>query len=55
MIKLVDAPAEIIELVDKFERNKDAYTNPSFKEERLKQEFVNPLNYEVRKFFVGIL
>lgn len=37
------APAEIIELVDKFERNIDAYKNPSYKEEQLKQEFINPL------------
>lgn len=42
MIKLVDAPAEIVELVDKFERNLDAYKNPSYKEEQLKQEFINP-------------
>lgn len=38
-----DAPAEIIELVDKFERNIEAYKNLSYKEEQLKQEFINPL------------
>ncbi|MDD3753533.1 MAG: Eco57I restriction-modification methylase domain-containing protein [Methanobacterium sp.] len=37
------APAEIIELVDKFERNIEAYKNTSYKEEQLKQEFINPL------------
>jgi hypothetical protein len=40
---LPDAPAEIIELVDKFERNIEAYKNLSYKEEQLKQEFINPL------------
>jgi len=36
------APPEIMELVDKFERNIEAYKNPSYKEEQLKQEFINP-------------
>jgi type I restriction-modification system DNA methylase subunit len=40
---LSGAPAEIIELVDKFKRNIEAYKNPSYKEEQLKQEFINPL------------
>ena len=39
----MEAPAEIIELVDKFERNLNAYKNPNYKEEQLKQEFINPL------------
>jgi type I restriction-modification system DNA methylase subunit len=39
---LLEAPAEIIELVDKFERNLEAYKNPNYKEEQLKQEFINP-------------
>jgi len=39
---LPEAPREIIELVDKFERNLEAYKNPSYKEEQLKQEFINP-------------
>jgi len=38
----MEAPAEIIELVDKFERNLEAYKNSSYKEEQLKQEFINP-------------
>lgn len=38
-----EVPAEIIELVDKFERNIEAYKNTSYKEEQLKQEFINPL------------
>lgn len=37
-----DVPPEIIELVDKFERNFEAYKNPNYKEEQLKQEFINP-------------
>ena len=36
------APNEIKELVEKFERNLDAYKNPSYMEEQLKQEFINP-------------
>ena len=39
---MLEAPAEIIELVDKFERNIEAYKNPNYKEEQLKQEFINP-------------
>lgn len=38
----MDVPNEIIELVEKFERNIDAYKSSSFKEEQLKQEFINP-------------
>ncbi len=37
-----EAPNEIRELVDKFERNLNAYKNPAYKEEQLKQEFINP-------------
>ena len=37
-----EAPEEIIKLVEKFERNYEAYKNPSFKEENIKQEFINP-------------
>lgn len=40
--KLSEVPAEIIELVDKFQRNIEAYKNPNYKEEQLKQEFINP-------------
>ncbi len=36
------APEEIVELADKFHRNREAYKNPSYKEEQLKQEFINP-------------
>lgn len=39
---LPEVPAELIELIDKFERNLEAYKNPSYKEEQLKQEFINP-------------
>lgn len=37
-----DVPPEIIELIDKFERNFEAYKNSNYKEEQLKQEFINP-------------
>jgi hypothetical protein len=39
---LPDAPEIIAELVDKFHRNLKAYKNPNYKEEQLKQEFINP-------------
>ena len=37
-----EAPEIIKELVEKFERNIKAYKNPEYKEEQLKQEFLNP-------------
>lgn len=39
---MVEAPAAIKDLVEKFERNLDFYKNSSYKEEQLKQEFINP-------------
>ncbi|KAF5051918.1 Type IIS restriction enzyme Eco57I [anaerobic digester metagenome] len=39
---MIDAPEEIIELVEQFQRNIKAYKNVSYKEEQLKQEFINP-------------
>jgi hypothetical protein len=42
VILMTEAPSEIVELVKKFERNLDAYKNPAYKEEQLKQEFINP-------------
>ncbi|MEN6552700.1 MAG: N-6 DNA methylase [Methanobacterium sp.] len=39
---MTDAPEEIIELVEQFQRNIKAYKNVSYKEEQLKQEFINP-------------
>ena len=39
---LSESPAEIKDLVEKFNRNVDAYKNSSYKEEQLKQEFINP-------------
>lgn len=36
------APDEIIRLVKKFEDNYERYKNPSYNEEQLKQEFINP-------------
>lgn len=37
-----EAPEIVKELVEKFERNIKAYKNPQYKEEQLKQEFLNP-------------
>jgi type I restriction-modification system DNA methylase subunit len=39
---MAEVPTEIKDLVEKFERNLDAYKNSSYKEEQLKQEFINP-------------
>jgi predicted type IV restriction endonuclease len=40
---MVEAPEIVKELVEKFERNITAYKSPDYKEEQLKQEFLNPL------------
>ena len=37
-----EAPEIIKELVEKFERNIKAYKSSDYKEEQLKQEFLNP-------------
>ena len=39
---MAEVPEEILELVDKFDRNLEAYKHSSYKEEQLKQEFINP-------------
>ena len=39
---MLEAPAAIKKLVKKFNRNLDAYKNLAYKEEQLKQEFINP-------------
>jgi len=39
---LSDAPEIIKKLVDKFDHNLAAYKSPNYKEEQLKQEFINP-------------
>lgn len=36
-----EAPAEMKDLVEKFERNLDANKNSTYKGEQLKQEFIN--------------
>lgn len=38
----MSAPKEIIELVNKFQRNIEAYKKSSYNEEQIKQEFINP-------------
>lgn len=37
------APQEVVDLVDRFERNIDQYQSPAYKEARLRQEFLDPL------------
>lgn len=37
------APQEVVELVDRFQRNRDAYRSGRYNETQLRQEFVNPL------------
>ncbi|MCI0463898.1 MAG: N-6 DNA methylase [Gemmataceae bacterium] len=36
------APAEILELVERFDRNADAYRSPQYNEAQTRQEFINP-------------
>ena len=35
-------PAEIRELTERFERNKDAYRSPQYNETQLRREFLDP-------------
>ena len=37
------APIELIELVKRYKRNRDAYQSPAYKEAQLRQEFIDPL------------
>ncbi len=37
------APKEVIELVDRFERNRDSYKSPQYNETQLRREFLDPL------------
>ena len=37
------APAEIIRLVEQFERNREAYLNGAYNEAQVRQEFINPM------------
>jgi len=39
---LIEAPEIIKELVDRFDRNIESYKKSSYKEEQIKQEFINP-------------
>ncbi len=37
-------PEGLIELVERFERNREDYTDPHYKETRLRREFVDPFS-----------
>jgi len=41
--KKVTVPPEVVKLVERFERNLDAYRRPDYKETRLRVEFIDPL------------
>jgi predicted type IV restriction endonuclease len=45
-------PDKILELVERFERNKKSYMSPSYNETQLREEFINPffeaLGWDVR-------
>ena len=36
----MSCPDRVIELVERFDRNRDAYTSPQYKEAQLRHEFV---------------
>jgi len=42
IIKLMSIPAEVLELVQRFEHNYSSYVAPTYNEEQLRIEFVNP-------------
>jgi predicted type IV restriction endonuclease len=35
-------PRPVLDLVDRFDRNRDAYRSPHYNETQLRQEFLNP-------------
>ncbi len=37
------APSELVELVERYQRNRDAYEAPGYKEAQLRKEFIDPL------------
>jgi predicted type IV restriction endonuclease len=39
----MSAPQKVLELIDLFQRNTDAYHAPSYNEAMTRQEFINPL------------
>jgi len=49
---MMSAPKEILDLVERFEKNKQAYVSQSYNETQLREEFVNPffetLGWDVR-------
>jgi hypothetical protein len=38
----MSAPREILDLVERFDRNADAYRSPQYNEAQTRQEFINP-------------
>src|SRR5438270_17606 len=36
-------PAHVLELIERFDRNRDAYKSPQYKETQLRREFLDPL------------
>jgi len=38
----MSAPQKVLELVDLFRRNADAYLSPHYNEAQVRQEFINP-------------
>lgn len=43
----MSAPQKILELVDRFERNKQAYLSSNYNETQLRGEFINPFFEEL--------
>ena len=39
---MANAPQQILELVERFDRNLEAYRNPTYNETQVRQEFINP-------------
>jgi hypothetical protein len=42
-LQAMTAPKKVLELVDLFRRNADAYLSPHYNEAQIRQEFINPL------------
>jgi hypothetical protein len=40
--KLMPAPQAVLDLIERFERNREAYKSPSYNETQLRREFLDP-------------
>ncbi|MGH7173295.1 MAG: hypothetical protein ACRELG_23685 [Gemmataceae bacterium] len=49
----MSVPQKVLELVDLFRRNADAYHAPQYNEAMVRQEFINPFFKRIRRLLGG--